>query len=79
MSIIQDTDRVRAEWWHGEEDELEESPQRVYLEVERDEGGAGRVSIHTMLGGTGSHASYYLDREATIELAAKLLNAVRLS
>jgi len=78
MSIIEDTDRVRAEWWNGTSDALGEEPGRVYLEVERDESGPGRVSVHTMVNGEGSRASYYLDRESAIELAAQILNIVRL-
>lgn len=78
MSTIEDADRIRAEWWNSASDELEEFPGRVYLQVECDESGPGRVSVHTMVDGAGSKASYYLDRESAIELAAQILNIVRL-
>lgn len=61
----------------GEVDDLD-GPKRVDLEVERDELEPGKVAIHTMTSGTGSHASYYLDREAAIRFAGEILRAVAL-
>jgi hypothetical protein len=79
VSAIQDDERVRAEWWCGEDGSLDHDGT-VWLEVDRDEAAAGRVAIHTIKSdGTGSHASYYLDRESAIEMAGKILNAVRFS
>lgn len=67
-------DSIQVEWWMEEEDEL--SPTLAFLEVEKDEGRHGFVAIHTMIDGTGSHSSYYLDREAAIRFARDILSTV---
>jgi hypothetical protein len=77
MSI--DTSSTPARRWVGSlgEGVVDVEDEAVDLEVQRDLSGPGRVAVHTMINGTGSHASYYLDREAAIELAARLLLAVQ--
>jgi hypothetical protein len=66
---------IAADWWNGTDGDLD-GPQHADLAVERDENDPGKVAIHTMLNGTGSHSSYYLDREAAIRFASEILDAV---
>lgn len=68
---------IPARFWAGDlgEGNVEIEDRGVALEVEME---AATVAIHTMIDGTGSHASYYVDRESAIALAAEILRVVRL-
>jgi hypothetical protein len=72
--------RVPARLWSipDEPGEGEREDVDAYLDVESDDGGPGRVAIHTFIDGRGSMVSYYLDREAAIQFARMLLQAVEL-
>ena len=73
------TTRTPAEFWPMTDRDAVPEPLQANLEVERDDGGPGRVVIHTYVNGEGSLTSYYLDREAAIEMARDILGAVALS
>lgn len=71
--------RTRAGLWLTASDldaDFDAMGASVDLEVERDD--ADRISLHTFIDGRGSMVTYELTREATIELATKLLAAAQL-
>lgn len=73
-------DRVPARMWTGDlgAGQVEQEDISVYLDVESDESGPGRVAVHTFVDG-GSMAAYYLDREAAITLVRQILQSIEFS
>ena len=74
MSTITETPQVRAEFWPTDA----EDGVLAVVEATRDEGDPTRVAVYTFVNGEGSKTSYYLDREAAVQLATDLLRAVDL-
>lgn len=69
---------IPARLWVGDlgEGDVEMEDKAVAVEVDASE--KTIIALHTMIDGTGSHASYYLDREHAIALAGEILQAVRI-
>jgi hypothetical protein len=65
------TQRIRVEWWKGEDESLQ--PVIADLGVERDEDNSNYISVHTFVDDRGSMSSFVLDRESARRLALRLL------
>lgn len=73
MQLLENRTMARL---YGNVDGEEYEGAMVALDVERPEG-EDEVALHLFIDGTGSHVSYYLNRDTALDLAAKLLLAAR--
>lgn len=71
-----DTRITAALWLTAGDFEEDHEDTKVMVEVERDE--PNEISLHTFIDGRGSLITYTFDREEALNLAAQILNAVRL-
>lgn len=72
--MVETAERVGAVLWTDGLDE--HVGVRCVIEVSTEDRPTGRVVLHTFIDGRGSMASFELDRERAIDMAAQILDAV---